>query len=293
MSEPPTVRIGLVQMAVSPDTGANLEKACLLADRAARGGAGIICLPELFRTPYFPQEEASDASGYAETVPGESTDALRTISEDHGVSVIVPIYERGTAGRMYNSAVVLRNGSILDPPYRKVHIPHDPLFFEKNYFHPGGNYRVFDCPPARIGVLICYDQWFPEAARAVTLMGADIIFYPTAIGTIRSPDLPPEGDWREAWETVQRGHAIANGVHIAAVNRVGREANLDFWGSSFVADAFGTVRARASDTDETVLLADLSLELNSQVREGWGFLRNRRQDTYGILCRGRETTPGK
>ncbi len=279
------VRVGLVQNAVSPDADENLKRTHRLARKAARQGAGIICLQELFRTPYFPQEEEMDASGYAETIPGESTACFAALSREFGLTVIVPIYEKAADGRMYNTAAVIDNGQILPPPYRKVHIPHDPLFFEKSYFAPGNDYPVFSCSTARIGVLICYDQWFPEAARAVTLRGAEIIFYPTAIGWVRGMREAPEGDWREAWETVQRGHAIANGVHVAAANRVGVERELEFWGSSFVADSFGKIVSRAGEERDELLLADLSLEMNDQVREGWGFLRNRRPDTYGILSR--------
>jgi len=197
----------------------------------------------------------------------------------------VPLFEKTESGRTYNTAVVLENGVIHPSPYRKVHIPHDPLFFEKSYFQPGDCYRVFTCSGIRVAVLICYDQWFPEPARAVALMGAEIIFYPTAIGWIRGNEEPPEGNWREAWEIVQRGHAIANGVCVAATNRVGTEGDLDFWGSSFVVDSFGTVLTRAGEKYDEIVLADVSLTLNEQVREGWGFLRNRRPETYGILTR--------
>ena len=276
------VRIGLVQHGVTADTGNNLRNALSLAREAALGGAGIICLPELFRTPYFPQYEGRDASLFADPVPGESTRAFSGLPRESTVTVIAPIFEQGTDGRLYNTAVTIDNGIILEPPYRKVHVPSDPLFFEKSYFHPGNAYAVYSTPVARIGVLICYDQWFPEAARALTLLGAEIIFYPTAIGWIRGERDTSEGDWRNAWETVQRGHAIANGVHIAAVNRVGTEGDLEFWGSSFVADAFGTVTARAGE-EEQVLLADIFPDMNDEVREGWGFLQNRRPDTYRIL----------
>jgi agmatine deiminase len=279
------VRISLIQNAVTPDTEENLKRTLRLARKAANAGAEIICLQELFRTPYFPQEDAKDASVYAESIPGESTETFSALSKEFGISVIVPVYEKTKSGRMFNTAVVIENGIILSSPYRKVHIPHDPLFFEKSYFHPGDGYQVYNCSPARIGVLICYDQWFPEPARAVTLMGAEIIFYPTAIGWIREMDKSCEGDWKDAWETVQRGHAIANGVHVAAANRVGSEGDLDFWGSSFVADAFGTIIASAGEKHDEIVPADVSLTMNDQVREGWGFLRNRRPDTYGILAR--------
>lgn len=281
-----TIRIGLVQHAVSGDINGNLRLALRLAREAARGGAEIICLQELFRVPYFPQEDGKDVSQYAEAIPGESTLAFAGLSGDLGVTIIVPVFEQGESGRYFNSAAVYDNGKLAGPPYRKVHIPHDPLYFEKSYFYPGDHYRVYDCSSCRIAVLICYDQWFPEAARATTLLGADIIFYPTAIGWIRGIRDTREGDWREAWETVQRGHAIANGVHVAAVNRVGTEGNLQFWGSSFLADSFGNIIARAGEEEE-VLLADISLGKNKEVREGWGFLLNRRPDTYRQLTSDR------
>jgi agmatine deiminase len=276
------VRIGLVQHAVTGDTNFNLRHALKLAREAAEGGAKIICLQELFRMPYFPQGEGKDVSHYAEVIPGKSTLAFTDLSGDFQVTVIVPLFEQGEEGRFFNTAVVIDNGQLISSPYRKVHIPYDPLFFEKSYFYPGDHYGVYDCSSARIGVLICYDQWFPEAARAATLLGAEIIFYPTAIGWIKGVRDTPEGDWRNAWETVQRGHAIANGVHLAAVNRVGTEGDLQFWGSSFIADSFGNIIARAGEEEE-VLLADISPGKNEEIREGWGFLRNRRPDTYQLL----------
>ena len=277
------LRIGLIQTAVSPDPQENLRRTLALAASALEKDAQVVCLQELFHLPYFPQAAGEDASAFAETVPGPSTEAFAPLAREHHAVIIVPVFERGEDGLFYNTAAVLDTDGMLLPPYRKVHVPFDPLFYEKAYFRPGDCYRVFQTEHARIGILICYDQWFPEAARAVTLMGAEVIFYPTAIGWIRDGAEPPEGDWRAAWETVQRGHAIENGVHVAAVNRVGKEGDLEFWGSSFACDAFGTVLARASDTREEVLLADLDLSLNGRVREGWGFLRNRRPDTYAAL----------
>jgi len=276
------IKIGLIQLSVTEDTGDNLKRAVLLAEQAAHDGAEIICLPELFRTPYFPQYERKDVSALAEPIDGESVNAFLSFTGKYQVTAIVPIFELGPGGRFFNTAIVLHDGALLKPPYRKVHIPHDPLFFEKNYFSAGTGYAVYSTPIIRFGVLICYDQWFPEAARALTLLGAEIIFYPTAIGWIHGERDSPEGDWRTAWETVMRGHAIANGVHVAAVNRVGAEGDLVFWGSSFVTDAFGMVTARAGETEE-VLLAEIDPGMNTEVREGWGFLRNRRPDTYGIL----------
>ncbi|WP_292517378.1 agmatine deiminase family protein [Methanoculleus sp.] len=280
-----THTIGLIQTAVGEDPDRNLAHTLDMARAAIAKGARILCLQELHRVPYFPQYEDTDAAGYAETVPGPSTGAFSALAREHGVVVVVPVYERTESGDYYNTAVVIdADGQLLLPAYRKVHIPYDPLFYEKAYFQPGNRYRVYDTRYGRIAVLICYDQWFPEAARAVALQGAEIIFYPTAIGRIAGED-PPEGDWREAWETVQRAHAIANSVHVAAVNRVGSERDIRFFGSSFVADAFGNVLARASETDEEVLVVEVDLAKNEAVREGWGFFRNRRPETYRPLTR--------
>jgi len=296
------VRIGLVQMMVADDPGENLERALSASREAATRGARIICLPELYRTRYFPRDECAGLEPLAETIPGESTRAFSAFAREHQVVVIVPVFEKGESGAYHNTAVVIdRDGGIL-PVYRKVHVPHDPLYYEKHYFVPGDGYRVYDTDGGRFAVLLCYDQWFPEAARAVALMGAEIIFYPTAIGRVAGGGVPPEGDWQAAWETVQRGHAIANGVHVAAVNRAGQEGDLLFWGGSFIADAFGKVIARAGEGEE-VLVAELDLSLNHMVKDGWGFFRNRRPDSYGILTRpvsreyppatGIEGTPGR
>lgn len=276
------IKIGLVQTSVTADLDENLAHTCKLVKQAARRGAKIICLQELYRSPYFPQQEHADADRYSETIPGESTQMFSPIARDEEVVIIVPLLEKKGPGEYYNSAVVIDADGRLHPPYRKVHIPHDPLYYEKNYFLPGSRFRVFETFYGKIAVLICYDQWFPEAARAVTLMGAQIIFYPTAIGWIKGVEDPIEGDWREGWETVQRGHAISNGVHVAAVNRSGDEGGLRFWGSSFISDSFGNIISRAG-CDETVLVDEIDLEMNEKVREGWGFLQNRRPDTYSIL----------
>jgi agmatine deiminase len=276
------IKIGLIQTAVSGDLEVNLRHTVDLVLEAVSRGARIICLQELFRAPYFPQAEHVDADPYAEDIPGESTRVLAELARDNRVVIIVPIYERKSSGEYYNAAVVIDADGKIHPPYRKIHIPFDPLYYEKNYFRQGTHYRVFETAYGKIAVLICYDQWFPEAARAVTLLGARIIFYPTAIGWIKGMEDPLEGDWKDAWETVQRGHAISNGVHVAAVNRVGTEGDLSFWGGSFIADAFGNIVARAGG-DECVLVREIDLEMNEKVRAGWGFLRNRRPDTYAIL----------
>jgi agmatine deiminase len=262
----------------------NLSHTLSLCRKAADMGARIICLQELFRTPYFPQQEYGDAAPYAEPVPGETTRKFAEFARCYTVSVIVPLFEKGEDA-YYNSAVVIDERGTIMPPYRKVHIPHDPFFYERNYFAGGDSFRIYTSGPLKFAVLICYDQWFPEAARAVTLMGADVIFYPTAIGWIKGLADPAEGDWQGAWETVQRGHAISNGVYVAAVNRWGTEGDLTFWGSSFISDSFGNVIARAGSNRDEVVIGDISLDLNEMVRTGWGFLRNRRPELYGILAK--------
>ena len=276
-----TVTIGLIQTSVSEDIAANMEKAADMIKKAAKKGAQIICLQELYRTRYFPQAEKKDVARLAETIPGDSTDLFSGMAKELGIVIIVPIFEK--AGRdYYNSAVVIdADGKLLDT-YRKIHVPHDPLFYEKNYFKDGdAGYRVYKTSYASFSVLICYDQWFPEAARIATLKGADILFYPTAIGLIKGT--LPLDSWDDAWETIQRSHAIANGVHVAAVNRVGEEGELKFWGGSFVCDSFGKVLKRASKKNEEILIGKLDLSKNKEIQESWGFLRNRRPDTYGLI----------
>jgi len=279
------VTLGLIQTAVSRNIAENMKKTLRRIEEAADEGAQIVCLQELYRTRYFPQQEKQDLKALAETIPGESTRAFAELAKKRKVVIIAPIFEKAKDNKFYNTAVVIGvDGEILGT-YRKVHIPYDPYFYEKDYFSPGDQeYKVFDVGFARIGVLICYDQWFPEAARINTLQGAEIIFYPTAIGYIKGYT-SEDGDWHDAWRTIQRAHAIANGVHVAAVNRVGEEDELQFWGGSFVSDPFGKVLKEASDREE-VLIATIDLGKNKQIQEGWGFLRNRRPDTYHSLVRG-------
>ncbi|VVB70651.1 Nitrilase [uncultured archaeon] len=273
------VTIGLIQTRVSEDRSLNLLQTVEKIREAASRGAKIVCLQELYRTRYFPQWDKKDASELAEQIPGESTEAFSLLARELQIVIIAPVFERDLSG-FYNSAAVIdADGSLLET-YRKIHIPHDPLFYEKSYFSPGDEIRVYSTRYAKFAVLICYDQWFPEAARIAALRGAEIIFYPTAIGWIRGERDPSEGDWHDAWETMQRSHAIANSVYVAAINRAGREGELLFWGSSFVCDSFGKVLARASDCQEEVIVAELDLGMNEAVREGWGFFRNRRPDVY-------------
>jgi agmatine deiminase len=280
------VRIGLIQTAVSDDIADNMKKTVERIKEASRRGAQIVCLQELYRTKYFPQEEKQDASKLAETIPGESTRALSELAQKNKIVIIAPLFEEGSNGKYYNSAAIIDADGKISGTYRKVHIPNDPYFYEKNYFEAGDQgYCVHKTQYARIGVLICYDQWFPEPARINALKGAEIIFYPTAIGYIKGYT-SSDGDWHDAWKTVQRAHAIANGVHVAAVNRVGEEGQLKFWGGSFVCDSFGKVLKEASSTKEEVLIAEVELSKNKEIQEGWGFLKNRRPDTYNSLSEG-------
>jgi agmatine deiminase len=280
--------IGLIQACVSNNIAENMAKTVYKIGEAATKGAQIICLQELYRTQYFPQEENIAAESLAETIPGESTRAFAGLAKKHKVTIIAPIFEKNIDGKFYNSAVVIgENGEILGT-YRKSHIPHDPYFYEKAYFAAAEpNYQVYKTPHANISALICYDQWFPEAARICCLQGAEIIFYPTAIGYIKD-HTSADGDWHNAWLTVQRAHAIANGIHVAAVNRVGTEGELEFWGGSFVCNSFGEVLAEASTSKEEVLVVTVDLAKNKKIQEGWGFLRNRRPDTYGSLIEKRK-----
>ena len=276
------VTIGLIQMMVGPDPDENLTTALANVEAAAEKGAQVICLPELYRSRYFPQQIGTDATGYAETVPGESTQAFALLAKRFNAVIIVPVYEKAPDNRFYNAAVVIDADGHIHAPYHKVHIPQDPGFFEKGYFYPGNRYAVHTTRYCRIAVLICYDQWFPEAARCVALDGADLIIYPTAIGQPPG-DQPIEGNWRDAWETIQRSHAIANSVHVAAINRVGTEGDIRFFGGSFVCDAFGKLVARAGASEE-IIIAPLNLGMNRTVRDSWGFFRNRRPDTYKGIC---------
>jgi len=277
-----TVTIALVQTSVSTDLQANLKKTMRRIREAARKGARVVCLQELFRTRYFPAEEKIDAAHFAETIPGESTSALAELAKTLEVVIVVPIFEAAPDGHYFNTAAVIDADGALLGVYRKLHIPHDPYFYEKSYFEEGDlGYKVFQTRYLKLSVLICYDQWFPEAARAAALAGAEVLFYPTAIGYLRNDPLPYT-DWLTAWVTIQRGHAIANSVHVAVANRVGTEGPLAFWGNSFVCNAFGKVLQRAG-AKEQVLIADLDISQNARIREGWRFTKNRRPDTYAAL----------
>ncbi len=279
------VSIGLIQTSVSENIAQNMKETSEKIEQAANKGAKIVCLQELYRTKYFPQHEKQDVIGLAEAIPGESTKMFSDLAKKHKLVIIAPLFEKAKRGKFFNSAVVINvNGELLGT-YRKAHIPHDPYFYEKDYFEEGDSeYKVFETPFARISALICYDQWFPEPARICSLKGAEIIFYPTAIGYVKGYT-SEDGDWHDAWKTVQRAHAISNGVHVAAVNRVGEEGELQFWGGSFVCDSFGKILNQASTTKEEVLIVKVDLSKNKRIQEGWGFLRNRRPSTYKQLLK--------
>jgi len=276
------VMLGLIQVSASLDPDENIRKMVCKVTEAIAAGARIICLPELYRTQYFPQYIGRDPAPFAETIPGESTRVFSDLAKQYEVVIIVPIFEHAKTGEYRNAAVIIDADGSVSPPYYKVHVPQDPSFFEKGYFAEGDEFRVVGTRYGKIAVLICYDQWFPEAARAVALAGAEIIFYPTAIGDIIDAS-PVEGEWQDSWETIQRSHAIANSVHVAAVNRVGTEDRVRFFGGSFVADAFGSVLTRAG-SEEEILLTTIDLAMNRIVSDSWGFMRNRRPETYRSLC---------
>ncbi|MBN1346660.1 MAG: carbon-nitrogen hydrolase [Phycisphaerae bacterium] len=282
--------VGLVQMAMAADPEENLHRAILKVEQAVDLGADVVCLPELFRSQYFCQREDADLFALAESVPGPSTDALGQIARDAGVVVIASLFERRASGLYHNTAAVIDAGGEVVGLYRKMHIPDDPGYYEKFYFAPGDlGFQAFDTKAGRLGVLICWDQWYPEAARLTALRGASILFYPTAIGWHPNEEAQFGAAQLDAWRTVQRGHAIANGCYVAAVNRVGHEiplaggAGIKFWGSSFLTDPFGAAIAEAGSDVEEVLVGQVDLDWLEQVRRNWPFLRDRRIDAYAGL----------
>ncbi len=275
------VKLGLVQMSCTADKAANLQKAIVKIREAAGKGAQVICLQELFTSLYFCDEENYDNFALAEAVPGPSTDALQKVAGALGVVIIASLFEKRAPGVYHNTTAVLdADGSYLGK-YRKMHIPDDPGFYEKFYFTPGDlGYKVFRTKFATIGVLICWDQWYPEAARLTSLRGAEVLFYPTAIGWAATQDLPTNTEQHEAWQTIQRSHAIANGVHVVGVNRVGEEAGVKFWGGSFISNPFGTLIYKASHEEEEVIVQEVDLAKSDSYRVHWPFLRDRRIDSY-------------
>lgn len=283
-----SITVGLTQARDLGDPTKNLEHHEDLICEAAEDGAELVCLQELFRTEYVTRVEDQERFDWAEPVPGETTDRLGELAAELGVVVIAPVFERRAAGVYHNTAAVIdADGSLLGT-YRKMHIPHDPNFYEKYYFTPGDpeedGFRVFDTAAGKIGVLICWDQWFPEGARLTALQGADLLLYPTCIGHAEADEDVWERQ-REAWMLAQRAHALANGVYVAAANRVGREGTIEFWGSSFVADPFGEVVAQAPTGEEHVLVHELDLDRIEATRRAWPFLRDRRPEAYGDITK--------
>ncbi len=285
-------KVGLVQMRMSADPAANLAKAVAQVQAAAKQGSALVCLPELFRTLYIGQRQDPELFNLAEPVPGPSTEALGRVARETGVIVIAPLFERRAAGLYHNTAAVIDEGGKVKGIYRKMHIPDDPAYYEKYYFTPGDlGFRAFDTPVGPIGTLICWDQWYPEGARLTALQGANILFYPTAIGWHPAEKAQYGAQQLDAWRTIQRSHAIANGCWVAAVNRVGFEkldgqgAGLEFWGHSFLADPFGVVVAEGPADQEALLVAEVDLARVEEVRRNWPFLRDRRTDAYGGIDR--------
>jgi N-carbamoylputrescine amidase len=280
--------VGLVQMRCSTDPEDNLQRACEGLREAARRGAQVACLPELFRTRYFCQKEDSALFDLAEPIPGPTTEALARVALETRMVVVGSIFERRTAGLYHNTAVVIDADGTIRGLYRKMHIPDDPLYYEKYYFTPGDlGFQATDTTYACVGTLVCWDQWFPEAARLTALKGAEVLFYPTAIGWHPAEKAEFGAAQADAWETVQRAHAISNGLFVAAVNRVGHEGpadgGIEFWGGSFLADPFGRVLARAGRETEEVLTVSCDPQLMEETRRNWPFLRDRRIDAYGSL----------
>jgi len=280
-----TTKIALIQMRCGTAPEKNFARAIEFIRDAARQGAAIVCLPELFRSQYFCQTEDHKNFDLAEEVPGKSTAALGEVAKETATVIIASLFERRSAGVYHNTAAIIGADGKLLGKYRKMHIPDDPLYHEKFYFAPGDlGFRAWDTARGKIGVCVCWDQWYPEAARLTALRGAEIIFYPTAIGWFKElkRDEPFSA---QRWEDAMRAHASLNGIFTAAVNRVGREGDLRFWGGSFVADPFGEVVARASHSKEEVLVAKLDLTRIRQSQEGWRFLHNRRPRSYTDLVR--------
>jgi len=281
-----SVPLALIQMACSPEPGENLAAASLRIENAARDGARLICLPELFRSQYFCQSEDVAHFDLAEPVPGPTTDALSKLAAGLDVAIVASVFERRAEGLYHNTAVTIDADGQIVGRYRKMHIPDDPLYYEKFYFTPGDlGFQTVATRYARVGALICWDQWFPEAARLTALSGAQLLCYPTAIGWQFDEGSAVDAAQHDAWETAQRAHAIANGVFVAAVNRVGREGGIRFWGQSFVADPFGRVLARADADAEETLLVECDLSAVERVRRHWPFLRDRRIDAYGDIAK--------
>ncbi len=281
------INIGLVQMSCSADVQTNIQKAIAGIREAAQKGANIVCLQELFTSLYFCDVEDHENFKLAEAIPGPSTDILSVVAKELGVVIIASLFEKRAAGLYHNTTAVLDADGTYLGKYRKMHIPDDPGYYEKFYFTPGdaspedSGYKVFQTKFAKIGVLICWDQWYPEAARITALMGAEVLFYPTAIGwDTNEIDPNINREQYSAWQTIQRSHAVANGVHVVSVNRVGREIDQQFWGGSFVANPFGSLLYLASHDQEEVHVQEIDLDKTEYYRSTWPYLRDRRTDSY-------------
>ncbi len=289
------VTVGLIQMSCGPRPEANLKKAVDRIRDAAKKGAQIVCLQELFRSQYFCQTEDVEPFKLAETIPGPSTEALGKVARQKKTVIIASLFEERAAGIYHNTAVTIDADGKIAGKYRKMHIPDDPLYYEKFYFTPGDlGFQTHQTKYGKVGTLVCWDQWFPEAARLTALSGAQLLFYPTAIGWLPNERKEVNEAQHSAWETIQRAHAIANGIYVMVVNRVGREGKLNFWGQSFVADPFGRVIAKASADKEEVLIVDCDLQKIDETRQNWPFLRDRRIDSYNaLLFRFLDSAPTK
>jgi N-carbamoylputrescine amidase len=277
------VKVGIIQMSCVKDKDINFQKAVQKIKEAAAKGAQIICLQELFTSLYFCDVEDYENFLLAESIPGPSTESLQGIAREHQVVIIASLFEKRAQGIYHNTtAVIDADGKYLGK-YRKMHIPDDPAFYEKFYFTPGDlGYKVFETKYAKIGVLICWDQWYPEAARITSLMGAEILFYPTAIGWSTAQDLTTNEEQYNAWQTIQRSHAVANGVHVVSVNRVGFEQNgaMKFWGGSFISNPFGKILYQAGHEAEEVIVHEIDTDKTDSYRTHWPFMRDRRIDSY-------------
>jgi N-carbamoylputrescine amidase len=296
LTEKDHFRVGLIQMSCGPEPDDNLKRACDKVRDAARQGAQIICLPELFRTQYFCQREDAALFDLAESIPGPSSEALSAVAREKKVTIVASLFEKRARGLYHNTAVMIDAQGNIQGMYRKMHIPDDPLYYEKFYFTPGDlGYKAFDTEFGKVGTLVCWDQWYPEGARLTALKGANVLFYPTAIGWHPAEKEQYGVAQHDAWRTIQRAHAIANGVFVAVINRVGHEngnvrgnvapagQGLEFWGGSFLCDPFGRVVAEASHDKEEILVGEINLKDLEEVRRNWPFLRDRRIDSYGDI----------
>ncbi len=285
------VRLGLVQTACASDPAKNLLRTLSLVEKAAQGGAQIVCTQELFRSQYFCQSEDHANFKLAEPIPGPSTEAFQKLARRHGIVIVASLFEKRAAGVYHNTAAIIdADGSLLGI-YRKMHVPDDPLYYEKFYFTPGDlGFRAWQTRYGKIGVLICWDQWYPEAARLTAMQGAEILFYPTAIGWHPSEKAKAGPNQHAAWELIQRSHAVANGCYVASINRIGHEVlagvggdGIEFWGQSFVAGTSGEILAKASANKEETLIVPVELAQVDTARTHWPFLRDRRIDAYAGL----------